>query len=211
MSGMRQDTKQKTLLASILSHLWLLIPLTVIAAVAYFLGTEYKSDIEHKYWVEIDETNPFAPDGEGDAVTIELGPGESTTIWPILTNTSSVPVYALYVCRMPTVVTTTAESEGSEVETGLYEIDAQWELVEEYKDGDDWIEVYGVWLAVEEGSRLAETMTMREISRTTYSSIDDLNISMRGFCVAAEPVKDDASSYAHSFADAWETIQDHIQ
>ena len=208
---MRKSVKEHATSAGLGSFLWLLIPITVIAAVIYFIGTEYTSDIGHKTYIKVIDRNPFNPDGSNTPVHIDLGPGESTTIYPTLTNDSSVDVYALYVCRMP-IVSFDTDGDGAVEETGLYSIEPSdgWELIENYKDenSDEWVEVYGTYLETDRESTLSNTLTMREIKNSEYGDISDLNISMRGYCVAAEEVD---GEYAANLSEAWTIVQNHMQ
>ena len=203
---MKNGNKEKAASAGLAGWLWLLIPVVVFAAVLIFRGTMYDSNIVHKNIVEIIDRNPFSATGEGEPDVIELAPGESTTIWPMLKNNSTGSVYAIYVVDMP-LVNMDVDGDGTSDDAGLYEIGVNgelndgWEQVYIKLKNDRWVEVYGTILEKEEESTLADTLTMRDIDVATYSGLD-LNLSMVGYCVPAE-----GDESAVDIDDAWEMVR----
>ena len=204
---MRKSVKEHATSAGLGSFLWLLIPIVALAAVLIWRGTQFNSNVVHKTIIKAIDRNPFSADGTGEADVIEMEPGDSTTIWPMLINNSSVPVYAIYVVDMP-VVNFDIDGDGRDDETGLYVLGADgqvndgWEMAYSITMDDRRIEVYGTLLEMAEESTLADILTMREIDVATYSGLD-LNLSMVGYCVPAE-----GEGMAEDIGDAWAMIEE---
>ena len=158
--------------------------------ILYVAGPSFRSRIDPTLIVNIDATDPF------NGSTVELGPGEELSVNPVITNHSTVDVYAIYRVSMPAV-----ELDGEWV--GLYEIVPQnsWSLIENSREGGEWIEVYGTLIGVDdESGKLTDKIKMRDISLREYSELGDLNIQFDSFGANSNEVG--------SMEEGWAAVKD---
>lgn len=167
---MKQHIKRSPIL---IFALVLLGAIAVYAASLLFkAGTTYNIGVGHVTVFEFTDVNPFT--GEAN-----LAPGDSMTIYPKITSTATVPMYAYMVVRMP--------STGS---AGLYEITpgGGWSEVDSFAADGVWVKAfeYGLLEPDENTGDAGWTVTMSSISNKEYAGIDDLNYSVTGYGIGTD-------------------------
>ena len=165
-----------------------------IGYLAYAISSQFSSigkqtsDYDQKVFFEFTTSDFFTESGE-------FGPGESKGINPVVTSDSSVDAYVVMRAAMPVVG-----------DSGLYTINAgaDWSQIESSEVDDKWVEVYLYGEALSPGSStsaLGSTVTMKDISRTEYGSLDDLNIEIDAYAVGTDD---------EEMEDAWKDIKAHF-
>lgn len=124
------------------------------------------------------------------ASTGEVGPGDSISVNPVVTNSATEAMYVFVKIQIP-------ELDGSPLYT--FRADDDWVLVES-ADGTDIFAYANPEMTVlnpgESTTILTNQMTMRSISNAEYAAIDDINITIIGYAIGIEDV-------ASNPADAW--------
>ena len=172
---MKQHIKRSPIL---IFAIVLLCAIAVYAASLLFkAGNTYNIGVGHVTVFEFTDVNPYT----GEA---SLAPGDSMTIYPKITSTATVPMYAYMVVRMPAA---TAADGG---EQGLYEITpgGAWSEVDSFKADDIWVKAYqyGLLEPDENTGDAGWTVTMSSISNSEYAGIDDLNYSVTGYGIGTD-------------------------
>ena len=167
---MSKNIKRST---SILIIIAIFASLALVAyAASLFFGRsgEHVSNLSKKQYFEFELSDCFVEEGE-------LGPGESVTINPIITNTGTEAMYAFIRVEMPLVNS-----------SGLYDLSSGWSLEESGAVNDKWVEVYryGELGAGGSTSKLADKLTMKNIEKSIYSALGDMNVDMEGFAVGTD-------------------------
>lgn len=111
-----------------------------------------------------------------------VGPGDSISVNPVVTNSATEEMYVFVKIQMP-------EWDGSPLYT--YRVDEAWTLVE--SEGGAVVYAYAhpeMIILSPGGSTIALTnqMNMRSISNAEYAAIDDINITITGYAVGIEEV-----------------------
>lgn len=112
----------------------------------------------------------------------EVGPGDSVSVNPVVTNSATEDMYVFVKIQMP-------EWDGSPLYT--FRADDAWTLVE--SEGGAVIYAYAnpemtILNPGESTSALTNQMNMRSISNAEYAAIDDINITFTGYAVGTEEV-----------------------
>lgn len=165
-----------------------------IGYLAYAISSQFssigkqKSDYDPKAYFEFTTSDFFTESGE-------FGPGESKGINPVVTSDSSVDAYVVMRVAMPAID-----------DSGLYTINtgADWSKIESSEVDGKWVEVYlyGEALSPEAStSTLGNSVTMKDISRAEYGSLDDLNIEIDAYAVGTDN---------EEMEDAWKDIKAHL-
>ena len=146
------------------------------------------SNYDKKEYFEFTTSDFFTESGE-------FGPGESKGINPVVTSNSSVDAYVVMRVTMPVID-----------DSGLYTINtgADWSQIESSEVDGEWVEVYlyGEALSPEAStSALGSSVTMKDISRAEYGSLDDLNIKIDAYAVGTDD---------EEMEDAWKDIKAHF-
>lgn len=120
--------------------------------------------------------------------TGEVGPGDSILINPIVTNSATEEMYLFMMIQMP-------EWDGAPLYT--FDADEQWTLIE--SAGGTAVYAYGnpemiILNPGESTSALTNQMVMRAISNAEYATIDDLNITFKGYAIGIEGVSSDPAN-----------------
>ena len=112
----------------------------------------------------------------------EIGPGDSFSVHPVITNDATEEMYVFMEFQMPVT------------EDGvlyLFEVEEGWNMIREndgtvvYAYGNDEMTVL---TPGEETTALTEQMTMRAITNAEYASIEDINITITGYAIGIEDV-----------------------
>ena len=114
--------------------------------------------------------------------TGEVGPGDSVSVNPVVTNSATEDMYVFVKIQMP-------EWDGSPLYT--LRADDAWTLVE--SEGGAVIYAYAnpemtILNPGESTSALTNQMNMRSISNAEYAAIDDINVTVTGYAVGIEDV-----------------------
>lgn len=112
----------------------------------------------------------------------EVGPGDSVSVNPVVTNSATEDMYVFVKIQMP-------EWDGSPLYT--FRADDAWTLVE--SEGGAVIYAYAnpemtVLSPGDSTTILTNQMNMRSISNAEYAAIDDINITFTGYAVGTEEV-----------------------
>ena len=110
----------------------------------------------------------------------EVGPGDSFSVKPVVTNSATEEMYVFIQVDMP---------ETADGMLYSFEADADWCFISE--DGGTVVYAYGnsEMTALQPGestSALTEQMTMDEVSNAEYAAIDDINITITGYAIGTE-------------------------
>lgn len=111
-----------------------------------------------------------------------VGPGDSVSVNPVVTNSATEEMYVFVKIQMP-------EWDGSSLYT--YRVDEAWTLVE--SEGGAVVYAYAdpEMIILSPGDStvpLTNQMNMRSISNAEYAAIDDINITITGYAVGIEEV-----------------------
>ena len=112
----------------------------------------------------------------------EVGPGDSISVNPVVTNSATEDMYVFVKIQMP-------EWDGSPLYT--FRADEVWVLVESEGSASVYAYAYPEMTTLSPGdSTLALTnqMSMRSISNAEYAAIDDINITITGYAIGTEDV-----------------------
>lgn len=112
----------------------------------------------------------------------EVGPGDSISVNPVVTNSATEDMYVFMKIQMP-------EWDSSPLYT--FRADDAWTLVE--SEGGAVIYAYAnpemtVLNPGDSTTILTNQMNMRSISNAEYATIDDINITFTGYAVGTEEV-----------------------
>ena len=112
----------------------------------------------------------------------EVGPGDSISVNPVVTNSATEDMYVFVKIQMP-------EWDGSPLYT--FRTDETWVLVE--SGGGAVVYAYAdpEMTTLSPGDStfaLTNQMTMRSISNAEYAVIDDINITITGYAIGTEDV-----------------------
>ena len=112
----------------------------------------------------------------------EVGPGDSISVNPVVTNSATEDMYVFVKIQMP-------EWDGSPLYT--FRTDETWVLVE--SGGGAVVYAYAdpEMTTLSPGDStfaLTNQMTMRSISNAEYAVIDDINITITGYAIGTENV-----------------------
>ena len=112
----------------------------------------------------------------------EVGPGDSISVNPVVTNSATEDMYVFVKIQMP-------EWDGSPLYT--FHADEAWVLVE--SGGGAVVYAYAdpEMTTLSPGDStfaLTNQMTMRSISNAEYAVIDDINITITGYAIGTEDV-----------------------
>ena len=112
----------------------------------------------------------------------EVGPGDSISVNPVVTNSATEDMYVFVKIQMP-------EWDGSPLYT--FRTDETWVLVE--SGGGAVVYAYAdpEMTTLSPGDStfaLTNQMTMRSISNAEYAVIDDINITITGYAIETEDV-----------------------
>ena len=117
-----------------------------------------------------------------DATSAEIGPGDSFSVNPTITNGATEQMYVFVEIRMPNF-----DNEW------LYTYDVASEWIEVENTVNKLVYAYGTsdMQVLEPGDNttaLTEQMTMRSVSNAEYASIDDINVTFTGYAIGTEEV-----------------------
>ena len=112
----------------------------------------------------------------------EVGPGDSFSVKPVVTNSATEEMYVFIQVDMP---------ETADGMLYSFEADAEWTLVE--SGNGTVVYAYGMeemrlLSSGDSTSALTNQMTMQSISNAEYAGIDDINITITGFAIGTEGV-----------------------
>lgn len=132
--------------------------------------------------------------------TGEVGPGDSISVNPVVTNSATEEMYVFVKIQMP-------EWDSSPLYT--FRADDDWVLVE----SADGTAVYAyanpemtILSPGDSTTILTNQMTMRSISNAEYASIDDINITITGYAIGTEDVStnpEDAWNECKEIGNLW--------
>ena len=111
-----------------------------------------------------------------------VGPGDSISVNPVVTNSATEEMYVFVKIQMP-------EWDGSPLYT--YCVDEAWTLVE--SEGGAVVYAYAdpemrILSPGDSTIALTNQMNMRSISNAEYAAIDNINITITGYAVGIEEV-----------------------
>ena len=173
MESVRRDKVKKRIITS---GLWIGIFIaTVIVAYAItslFFTKSQTSDFSKKQIFQFDLDTGL---GSG-----EVGPGDSFSVSPVISNDATEEMYVFIQVDMP------ATADGV-----LYSFDADDEWCFLSEDGGTVVYAYGsaemtVLYPGDSTSALTNQMTMKSISNAEYAGIDDINITITGYAMGTE-------------------------
>lgn len=130
----------------------------------------------------------------------EVGPGDSISVNPVVTNSATEDMYVFVKVQMP-------EWDGSPLYT--FHAGDAWVLVE----SGEGVVVYAyanpemtILNPGDSTSALTDQMSMRSISNAEYAEIDDINITVTGYAIGIEDVStnpEDAWNECKSIGNLW--------
>ena len=112
----------------------------------------------------------------------EVGPGDSISVNPVVTNSATEDMYVFVKIQMP-------EWDSSPLYT--YLVDDAWTLVESESGAVVYAYANPEMTVLSPGDStfaLTNQMTMRSISNAEYAVIDDINITITGYAIGTEDV-----------------------
>ena len=112
----------------------------------------------------------------------EVGPGDSVSVNPVVTNSATEDMYVFVKIQMP-------EWDSSPLYT--YLVDDAWTLVESESGAVVYAYANPEMTVLSPGDStfaLTNQMTMRSISNAEYAVIDDINITITGYAIGTEDV-----------------------
>lgn len=148
---------------------------TVVYGISsFFFAKSQKTDFSKKEIFQFDLTL--------GATSTTIGPGDSFSVSPIVTNDATEKMYVFVEIQMPKV---------DEEWLYTYEVDDGWIQVES-NDGKV-VYAYGTseMTVLEPGgttSALTSQLTMQSISNAEYANIDDINVTFTGYAIGTEGV-----------------------
>ena len=150
-----------------------------VGIVAYAITTLFFSQ---SVTSELSKKTVFQFDLTTDVTAMEVGPGDSFEVIPVVYNDATEEMYVFIQVDMPETTNRTLYS---------FDVDDDWSLVS--KDGGTTVYAYGgtemMVLGPEDStSALTSQMTMQSISNAEYASIDDINITITGYAIGIEGV-----------------------
>jgi hypothetical protein len=168
----------------------LLIPIVVYAVVRLFYSQSITSNFGKK--------EVFTFDLSADMPEVEVGPGDSVSVSPVITNTATEQMVVFIDIETPSY-------EGESIYT--IEPSDGWTLVEEAENHE--VFAYGkdemtILYQDEATDALTDKITMKEISNGAYAAIDDINVTITGYGIDTE------STYS-SIEEAWERCKAMIE